>query len=99
MVYAQGLFGWGNEQHRSIQAFWNRALDQAALDKLRFREGALLRIVAGPHAGKSGKVERILTRHLHAYVIGLEGHEPVQAADNQVIEAEVGCEVAAPAHI
>jgi transcriptional regulator with XRE-family HTH domain len=86
MTYARGLFGWGDERHRSIEVSWNRALDQATLDKLRFREGTMLRIVAGPHSGKSGIVQRILTRHLHAYVIGAEGEEPVQAADDQVIE-------------
>jgi transcriptional regulator with XRE-family HTH domain len=84
MIYARALFGWGDDRHRHIEALWNRAVDQSALDKLRFREGAMLRIVSGPHVGKAGKVEKILTRHLHAYVIAIEGEAPVQAADDQV---------------
>ena len=43
---------------------WNRAINQAALDKLRFSEGARLRIVAGPHEGE-WEVEKFL-RHFHA---------------------------------
>ncbi len=82
-VLSRALFGWGAERYRAQEAIWNRAIDQAALDKLRFREGARLRIVAGPHEGKAGVVEKILPRHFHAYLIGTEG-ESVQAADDQV---------------
>ncbi|NLS20320.1 helix-turn-helix domain-containing protein [Rhizobium sp. P40RR-XXII] len=83
MVISRGLFGWQSEKYRQSEAIWNLALDTAALNRLRFREGATLRIVAGPHEGRSGKVEKILLRHFHAYVINV-GQEEVQAADNQV---------------
>jgi transcriptional regulator with XRE-family HTH domain len=82
-IISRALFGWGSEEYVRHEAIWNRAVDQAALDKLRFREGAYLRIIAGPHEGKSGKVERILPRHFHAYLIDV-GCEQVQAADEQV---------------
>lgn len=82
-VISRALFGWGSDEYIRHEKIWNRAVDEAALEKLRFREGADLRIVSGPHEGKSGKVRKILTRHLHAYVIAVGGEE-VQAADQQV---------------
>jgi transcriptional regulator with XRE-family HTH domain len=82
-ILSRALFGWGTEEYLQQEAIWNRVVDQAALDKLRFREGARLRIVAGPHAGRAGVVEKLLLRHLHAYLIDADG-EKVQAADNQV---------------
>ncbi|HWX14648.1 MAG TPA: KOW motif-containing protein [Methylocella sp.] len=51
---------------------------------LRFREGARVKVLAGPHAGKSGIVERLLLNHLHAYVIQPHEGEAFQAADDQV---------------
>jgi transcriptional regulator with XRE-family HTH domain len=82
-IISRALFGWGSEEYVRLERVWNRALDEAALEKLRFREGAHLQIVSGPHEGKSGKVVKILTRHLHAYVLDV-GSEEVQAADQQV---------------
>lgn len=82
-IISRALFGWGSEEYVRLERVWNRALDEAALEKLRFREGAHLRIVSGPHEGKSGTVVKILTRHLHAYVLDV-GNEEVQAADQQV---------------
>lgn len=82
-VISRALFGWGSEKYVRCEQIWNRAVDEAALNKLRFREGAHLRVVSGPHEGKTGNVVKILTRHLHAYVISA-GNEEVQAADAQV---------------
>ncbi len=82
-VISRALFGWGSDEYLRLERIWNRAIDEAALEKLRFREGAQLRIISGPHEGESGKVVKILTRHLHAYVVDV-GNEEVQAADQQV---------------
>jgi hypothetical protein len=64
-----------------------KALDQAALTKLRFREGDALIVREGPHAGKRGIVERLLLRHLHAYLIRPDDGTPFQASDAQVAPA------------
>ncbi|RFB79111.1 helix-turn-helix domain-containing protein [Methylovirgula sp. 4M-Z18] len=82
-IISRALFGWGSDEYVRHEAIWKRALEQAALDKLRFREGVDLRVVAGPHEGKSGKVIRIFPHHFHAYLISA-GSEEIQAADEQV---------------
>src|SRR5271165_1315698 len=56
--------------------------DKVALAKLRFREGARLHVTAGPYAGKSGTVERLLLNHVQAYLIRPEQGELFQAADS-----------------
>jgi hypothetical protein len=45
-------------------------------------------VKAGPEAGKSGIVDRLLLNHLHAYVIQPADGELFQASDAQVERAE-----------
>jgi hypothetical protein len=42
-----------------------------------------LRIIAGPHEGRAGVAEKLLLRHLQAYLINVDD-EKIQAADDQV---------------
>lgn len=73
------------DERREAERIWNEAIDKRSLARLRFREGARLRIVDGPHAGKSGVVAQLALRHVHAYFLTVEGHpQPIAAADNQV---------------
>jgi hypothetical protein len=83
-VFADRMLGVRHSETLSAKAIWEEARAKAALAKLRFREGARLRVSAGPHAGKSGIVERLLLNHLHAYVIQPQEGEAFQAADDQV---------------
>jgi len=58
--------------------------------KLRFRIGDRLTVVAGERDGVTGTVEKLMLRHLHAYLIRPEnGEEPFQASDMQVKLYEV----------
>jgi hypothetical protein len=57
-IFADRMFGVQHSETLDAKAVWEEARDKAALAKLRFREGARLRVLAGPHAGQSGIVER-----------------------------------------
>src|ERR1700730_13755529 len=83
-VFADRMLGVQHSETLRARAIWEEARDKAALAKLRFREGARVKVLAGPHAGKSGIVERLLLNHLHAYVIQPHEGEAFQAADDQV---------------
>ena len=84
-VFSDRMFGIQSPETLSKKTAWERTIDEAALSKLRFRVGDRLVVVSGPHAGVSGAVEKLLLRHLHAYVIK-PAHEDVlfQASDAQV---------------
>jgi hypothetical protein len=83
-VFADRMLGVQHSETLSAKAIWEEARDKAALAKLRFREGARLKVSSGPHASQSGIVKRLLLSHLHAYVIQPEEGEAFQAADDQV---------------
>ncbi len=79
------MYGQQAEETIVKKALWDRAIHEAALAKLRFRVGDALRVKDGPHAGVSGSVERLLLRHVHAYLITpANGGEQIQASDAQV---------------
>ncbi|MFZ1907296.1 MAG: KOW motif-containing protein [Steroidobacteraceae bacterium] len=83
-VFSDRLFGREAPETQSKKATWERALDAAALAKLRFRVGEEVRVTAGPHLGDSGVIEKLMLRHLHAYVIKPVEGELFQASDAQV---------------
>ncbi len=83
-VFADRILGIEHPETLSAKAIVQEARDKAALSKLRFREGARLKVSAGPHAGQSGVVERLRLNHLHAYVIKPQEGAAFQAADDQV---------------
>lgn len=83
-VFSDRMLGIQHPETLQARTIWERALDEAALSKLRFRTGEHLKVNAGPYAGKSGVVERLLLRHLHAYVIKSPEEERFQASDQQV---------------
>jgi len=87
-VFSDRMLGLTHEEMIRIKAEWQHTLDEAALAKLRFRVGARLVVKSGPEAGKVGVVERLLLRHLHAYLIRPSEGEPFQASDAQVELAE-----------
>lgn len=84
MVFSDRMLGIQHPETVEAKAVWERALNEAALSKLRFRVGDYLKAHSGPHAGKSGIVERLLLRHLHAYLIRPSAGEQFQASDQQV---------------
>ncbi|WP_323830488.1 SIR2 family protein [Pseudomonas sichuanensis] len=84
-VYTDRMLGIHDPDTHEKKAIWNRAIDEAALSKLRFRVGDRLTVVSGERDGVSGTVEQLLLRHLHAYLIRPDnGDEPFQASDVQV---------------
>jgi hypothetical protein len=87
-VFSDRMFGLTHEETLRIKSEWEQTRNEAALKKLRFRAGDRLVVKAGPEAGKTGVVDRLLLNHLHTYVIKpLEG-ETFQAADAQVERAQ-----------
>jgi len=64
-VFADRMLGVQHSETLRARAIWEEARDKAALAKLRFREGARVKVLAGPHAGKSGIVQ-IRRYMLHA---------------------------------
>jgi hypothetical protein len=86
-VFSDRILGVGHEQTLRAKSEWERAREEAALARLRFRVGDSLVASAGPYAGKSGVVEKLLTNHLHAYVIRTSEGVIFQASDAQVERA------------
>ena len=84
MAFCYRMLGMQHPETIQARALLERARDEAALAKLRFREGDHLKVISGTHAGKSGVVERLLLRHVHAYLIKPTEGEPFQASDPQV---------------
>ena len=83
-TFADRMLGITHPDTLRAKEILQRARDKAALAKLRFRQGARLKVVNGPHAGQTGIVEKLLLNHVHAYVIRPGEGEAFQAADNQV---------------
>jgi len=84
-VFTDRMLGAKTQETLDKMALWNRALDEPLLSKLRFRVGDRLKVVSGDHVGVSGTVEKLLLRHLHAYLIKpLDGGDLFQASDEQV---------------
>ncbi|WP_010490794.1 SIR2 family protein [Pseudomonas sp. S9] len=84
-VFTDRMLGIDDPDTQEKKAIWNQAIDQAALSKLRFRVGDRLTVVSGERDGVTGTVEKLLLRHLHAYLIRPDnGDEPFQASDVQV---------------
>ena len=87
-VFADCMLGIEHPETLRAKQLYQEARDRTTLAKLRFREGARLKVTAGPHAGKSGVVEQLLLNHVHAYAIRPEEGEIFLAADNQVEATE-----------
>ena len=87
-VFTDRMLGITHEETLRIKAEWNHAIDEAALAKLRFRAGDHLVVASGPESGKSGIVECLLLRHVHAYLIKSEDGNNFQASDAQVERAQ-----------
>jgi hypothetical protein len=84
-VFTDRMLGIDDPDTQEKKAIWNRAIDEAAVSKLRFRVGDRLTVVSGERDGVTGTVEKLLLRHLHAYLIRPDnGDEPFQASDVQV---------------
>jgi hypothetical protein len=83
-TFADRMLGITHPDSLRAKEILLEARDKAALAKLRFREGARLKVVNGPYAGQTGLVEKLLLNHVHAYVIRPAEGEIFQAADNQV---------------
>ena len=88
-VFSDRMLGIHHEQTLQVKTEWERARAEAALAKLRFRVGDYLKVLTGPHADKSGQVERLLLNHHHAYVIKPEEGAAFQASDEQVAGRDV----------
>ncbi|WP_148662123.1 KOW motif-containing protein [Paraburkholderia phytofirmans] len=84
-VFSDRMLGMHADETFSKMLVWQQALDDASLSKLRFRVGDALKVTSGPHAGVTGSVEKLMLRHLHAYVVRPgTGGELIQVSDAQV---------------
>jgi len=81
------MLGIEHKETMRVKQAWERAREEAALARLRFRPGDRLMVSAGPHAGKVGVVAKLLLNHLHAYVIKPAASEELQASDAQLERA------------
>jgi hypothetical protein len=86
-VFSDRMLGVEHEETLRAKSIWERARDEAALAKLRFRVSEELTVTAGPHAGKRGVVVKLLLNHLHAYLIKPAVGDEFQASDAQVDRA------------
>jgi len=86
-VFSDRMPGLTHDETLRIKAEWEHTRNEAVLAKLRFRVGDCLVVKDGPHAGKSGTVERLLLNHLHAYLIQPAEGDAFQASDVQVERA------------
>jgi hypothetical protein len=86
-VFSDRMLGAAHEQTLRLKTETEHAREQATLAKLRFRPGDALSVSAGPHAGSSGIVEKLLLNHHHAYLIRPKDGDAFQAADEQVERA------------
>lgn len=86
-VFSDRMFGIEHTETLRAKSVWERAREESALAKLRFRIGDRLGVSAGPHAGKVGIVEKLLLNHVHAYVIKPVVGGDFQASDEQVERA------------
>jgi hypothetical protein len=84
MVFADRMLGIDAPLTTELRGEWNAALDNATLDRCRFRPGKHVRIVSGEHAGKSGVIEKIGLRNLHPYWVAVNDGEVISAGDDQV---------------
>ncbi len=83
-VFSDRMFGIHAQETVHKRNIWERALDEAALLKLRFRVGDHIKVIEGSNVGASGIIEKLLLRHLHAYVIKPTHGNEFQASDAQV---------------
>ena len=86
-VFSDRMLGIQHEETLRAKSVWEQARNEAALAKLRYRVGDAVTVSSGPHAAKSGVIERLLLNHLHAYVIKPPEGEIFQASDEQVERA------------
>jgi hypothetical protein len=87
-IFSDRMLGIENPETLKAKSIWEEARNEAALAKLRFRPGVMLKVVAGAHAGKRGELFKLLLNHVHAYYIRAETGEEFQVADDQVEQAE-----------
>jgi len=83
-VFSNRMLGIQHEDTIRFKAMWERARNEAALAKLRFRAGDHVTVRAGPHMGKQGAIDRLLLNHVHAYLIKTLDGDEFQASDEQV---------------
>jgi hypothetical protein len=86
MVFADRMLGVDAPLTAELRHEWNTALDNATLDRCRFRPGKHVKIVAGEHAGKAGVIEKIGLRNFHPYWVAVNEGEVISAGDDQVEE-------------
>ena len=83
------------ERAAELRRRHDSALDNAALEQMRFREGDRVRLVAGEMAGETGTVARLMLRRSTPYLIQIDGTEgQTLAAEEQL--ADLGNEAGQP---
>lgn len=90
MVFADCMLGESSERTISLTEIWNEALNSATLAKLRFRQGARVKLIGGQHTGRQGVVADLMLRCVQAYQIRLDDEDEavIFASDDEVEEVE-----------
>jgi hypothetical protein len=86
MVFADRMLGIDAPLTVELRSEHNKALDNATLDRCRFRVGKRVKIISGEHMGKSGMIEKIGLRHFYPYYVAISEGQTVQAKDDEVEE-------------
>jgi hypothetical protein len=87
MVFADRTLGIDAPLTTELRREWNAALDNATLDRCRFRPGQRVVVVSGEHVGKTGVIERIGLRNLQPYWVAVNEGELIPVGDDQVEES------------
>lgn len=89
-VFSSRLLGDDDARTVALGKLRDEAADRAALARLRFRTGDHVRINAGDHSGKIGKIVWVGLRHGVPYEVHLDSaSEPVFVRDEDVESAQV----------
>lgn len=59
MVFAQSLLGADADEAKALEKQWNDAMDNAALARMRYRQGTEVRIVSGAYSGTCGTIDQL----------------------------------------
>ena len=84
-VFSDRMLGIKNIETLNAKQIWEKAREEAALAKLRFRPGVRLKVISGPEEGKEGELIKLMLNHVHAYYLCTNTGEEFQVADNQVV--------------
>lgn len=86
-VFSDRLNGISDKRTKELKALHNKAIDDNALSKMRFREGDKVIVAKGEHLGKMVVIEKLGLRATKCYWVKIDGQN-VALADDEVDKIE-----------